>query len=146
MSDDIKAPPGMKRITRGIPWSVWLVAALLVSMGIPGVGYRVAYLVILFTFLATSVLPNFVLHGLSAEPTVSFIVVTHERVSGFAYIWLRTGWTGVLWLVVVAALGGAVWIRRRSGRSVAGAINMLVLALSWPLCFELAMRTPAMSD
>jgi hypothetical protein len=133
-----------------MPWAVWLVAILVVSMWIPVVGYWVAYFIMIFTFLATYSLPAIIGDMFSGgKNEISgpiWIVRTGGPVStGWEYLWGLFGWTGVVWLAAVAILGGWIAIRTRAGRRARGLMNLLILVVGWPLCFWLAMYVVSMT-
>jgi hypothetical protein len=131
-----------------MPWAVWVVATLLVSMWIPGVGYWVAYFTMIFTFLAVYSLPALV-GELFAKRTgdingpiaiTQFIRSDGPAPKGWDYLWGLVGWTGVVWLATVAVLCAWIAIRMHGGRGARGVTNLLILVIGWPLGFWLAMH------
>ena len=131
-----------------MPWALWFVAILLVSMWIPGVGYWVAYFTMIFTFLATYSLPAFIGEMFARRkddingPFVitQFIRSDGPAPKGWDYLWGLVGWTGVAWLATVVVLCAWIVIRMHLGQSVRGATNFVILIIGWPICFWLAMR------
>ncbi|MGD0763277.1 MAG: hypothetical protein ABR929_08830 [Roseiarcus sp.] len=128
-----------------MPWAVWFVATLVVSMWIPIVGYWVAYFTMIFTFLATYSLPAILAQTFSgrASEMAGVIEIVHiggPALTDWEYLWGLFGWTGVAWLAAVAILGAWIAIRTRAGRSVRGLMNLLILVIGWPICFWLAMH------
>ncbi len=131
-----------------MPWAVWVVAALLVSMWIPGVGYWVAYITMIFTLLATYSLLALVGQALSGGGSelsgpIAVSPIVHmggPAMSGWGYLWWRFGWTGLVWLAAVVVLCAWIAIKLRAGRSALAPMNLLILVVGWPLCFRLAMH------
>jgi hypothetical protein len=127
-----------------MPWAVWVVAALVVSMWIPVVGYWVAYFTMIFTFLATYSLPAFLAQAVSGRLSqmsgqIVIVRIRGSAPTGWEYLWGLFGWTEMAWLAAVAILAAWIAIRTRAGRGVRGLMNLLILVAGWPLCFWLAM-------
>jgi len=131
-----------------MPWVVWVVATLLISMWTPGVGYWVAYFTVIFTFLATYSLPAMIgdmfasgKHDINGPFVVTqFVRSSGPAPGGWEYFWGLVGWTGVVWLATVAALCAWIAIRVHWGQGVRGVTNLLIFVIGWPMCFWLAMR------
>jgi uncharacterized membrane protein len=131
-----------------MPCAIWVVVGLLVAMEIPSVGYWVAYLFVIFTFLGTNSLPAMIGAMFASRkddingPLVitQFIRSDGPAPKGWDYLWGLVGWTGVAWLATVAVLCAWIAIRMHFGQSVRGATNFVTLIIGWPICFWLAMR------
>jgi uncharacterized membrane protein YhaH (DUF805 family) len=131
-----------------MPWAVWVVAALLVAMEIPSVDYWVAYLFVIFTFLAVDSLPAIVHDAIFGGPrglNGPFVITQFVRSDGLAprgwdYLWGLVGWTGVVWLATVAVLCAWIAIKLHAGQNARGLMNLLILVVGWPICFWLAMH------
>ncbi|MGO4871271.1 MAG: hypothetical protein ACLPGW_11775 [Roseiarcus sp.] len=131
-----------------MPWAVWAVATVVVSMWIPLVGFWVAYVVVIFTLLATHTLPAMIgeMFTIGKSDINGRIAITQFVRSdgpaprGWDYLWGLVGWTGVVWLAAVVVLGLWIAIKLRAGQSVRGVTNLLILVVGWPVCFWLAMH------
>jgi hypothetical protein len=114
-------------------------------MWIPGVGYWVAHFTMIFTFLATYSLPAFLGQAFSSRASdisgpIAIVHIGEPAPTGWEYLWWRFGWTGLVWVMAVAALCAWIVVKMRAGQNARGLMNLLILVVGWPICFRLAMH------